>query len=64
MVLQGLPAGGQIILGQVRSKVLRVEDVDDSLTSGVDSPVTVLESNGLVGLGRVVKLKLQLLRSS
>ena len=62
MVLQGLPAGGQIILGQVRSKVLRVEDVDDSLTSGVDSPVTVLESNRLVGLGRVVKL--QLLRSS
>jgi len=62
VVLQGLPAGGQIILGQVRSKVLRVEDVDDSLTSGVDSPVTVLESNRLVGLGRVVKL--QLLRSS
>ena len=43
MVLQGLPRGAQVLLGEVQLQVLRVEDIDDSLTAGMYSPVTVLE---------------------
>ena len=50
MVLQGLPRGAQVLLGQVQLKVLRVEDVDDSLATGMDSPVTVLEEIVVSGL--------------